>query len=84
LFYGDGYIEFINDAYGKEYVETIYSDSTPDEYRIVIIASFITGDDVSGPLEDNTTYNSWYWFLQRDSADGEWYVVTYSDPESFY
>lgn len=84
LFYGDGYIEFINDAYGKEYVEAIYGDSTPDEYRIVIIASFITGDDVNEPLEDNTTYNSWYWFLQRDSADGEWYVVTYSDPESFY
>lgn len=84
LFYADGSIEFINDAYGKEYVEDIYGDSTPNEYRIVIIANFITGDDVKEPLDDNTTYNNWYWFLQRDSADGEWYVVTYNSPESFY
>ena len=84
LYYADGNIEYINEAYGKEFVEGIYDDSIPDEYRIVIVASFITGDDVNEPLEDNTTYYSWYWFLQRDSADGEWYVITYRDPESFY
>lgn len=83
FFYVDDYLDIIAEIHGEESVESIYDASVPSEYRMVITVEFTTGEDINGPLEENTTYTNWCWFLQRNSTDGEWYVLTYKDIEDF-